>query len=134
MNQKKLKVAMLEDDSDDRYLTNDVVAGLPLDLQIDFYANSNALFTGLQHNRPHLVLVDFNAAPENGLQVLKHLKSTGGLQSLPVVILSDSDLPKYREACYAAGASAYVVKPSSLAETKEKIATFFTYWTQVAAY
>ena len=123
---------MLEDDSDDRLLTNEVLASLKVHLQIDFFSDSESLFHSLSRKRPNLILVDFNSAPENGLQVLKRLKSNKSLQNIPVSILSDSNLSKYREECYSEGASSFITKPTSLNETRKKITAFFTYWMEVA--
>ena len=123
---------MLEDDSDDRLITNEVLSYLDINLQIDFFITSDSLFQSLLNKRPNLVLVDFNSTPENGLQVLRRIKSQMGLQGIPVVILSDSDLPKYREECYTEGASSFITKPRSVEETRKKITTFFTYWMDVA--
>ena len=123
---------MLEDDSDDRYLTREVLDDLDFDLTIDFFSNSNDLFAGLQNTKPDLILVDYNSTPQNGIEVLRKLKASDNLRSVPVVVLSDSSLPKYKTECYTEGASGFVIKPSSMEETKKKINLFFTYWTEVA--
>lgn len=123
---------MLEDDSDDRYLTQDVLGNLAMDVEIDFYSNSHDVFSSLQKTKPNLILVDYNSTPENGIQVLKELKANDAYRSIPVIILTDSDHPKYCKECYAEGASSVVIKPRSLQETTAKIKTFFTYWADVA--
>jgi CheY-like chemotaxis protein len=132
MLQRTLHVAMLEDDSDDRLLTNEILSDLNFDLHIDFFTTSENLIQSLLQKQPNLVLVDFNSTPENGLQVLRRIKSQQDLQGLPVVILSDSDLPQYRTECYTHGASSFITKPKSLDETRKKIRTFFSYWLEVA--
>jgi CheY-like chemotaxis protein len=132
MGQKKLRIAMLEDDSDDRYLTSEVVNDLGFDLQIAFFSNSNELLAGLETARPDLILVDYNSTPQNGIEVLRILKANAHLAAIPLVILSDSKLAKYKTECYRAGANGFVIKPASLLETRKKIRSFFTYWTEVA--
>ena len=132
MLKQELHVAMLEDDSDDRLLTKEVLADLDFKLKIDFYSSSEELFQSINSVQPHLILVDYNSTPQNGLEVLKRLKSTEAYRHIPIVILSDSQLSKYRKECYAAGANSFVIKPTSLAETKQKIKSFFAYWTEVA--
>ncbi|HYO22946.1 MAG TPA: response regulator [Flavisolibacter sp.] len=132
MLQKELRVAMLEDDSDDRYLTEEVLNESGFDIKIEFYSRSHDLFAALATRKPNLILIDFNSAPENGVQVLQRLKESTELRHLPVIILSDSNVPKYREQCYAAGAATYAIKPKSLVETRQKISAFFSYWIEVA--
>ena len=132
MQEQTLHVIMLEDDSDDRLITNDVLSEANVELDIDFYSNSDSLFQALSHKIPNVILVDFNSTPENGLQVLKRLKQNIDLQHIPVIILSDSNLSHYRNACYREGASSFITKPSTLEETRKKITTFFSYWKEVA--
>jgi len=129
----QLYIAMLEDDSDDRYLTNEILTEIGFDITIRFFSNSDELLKALSLSvKPQLILVDFNSSPENGIQVLKKIKSTEHLREIPVVILSDSELPRYKKECYAAGANSFVTKPKTITETKQKISSFFTYWMQVA--
>jgi CheY-like chemotaxis protein len=127
------QVLMLEDDSDDRYLVREVLADLGIDVPVRFFTESHELFEFLSRaEKPSLILVDYNAVPDNGIEVLKKLKNEEAYREIPVAILSDSDLPKYRSECYALGASTFIKKPDTLEATKEKIGTFFKYWFEVA--
>ncbi len=124
---------MLEDDSDDRYLVREVLADLGIDVPVRFFTESHELFEFLgRAEKPSLILVDYNAVPDNGIEVLKKLKNDESYREIPVAILSDSDLAKYRGECYALGASTFIKKPDTLEATKEKIGTFFKYWFEVA--
>ena len=129
---KDLQVAMLEDDSDDRYLTEETLGSLGFKFQIRFYTRSDELFASLQQTKPNLLLVDYNSTPENAVGVLRRLKLNEAYRSIPVVVLCDSHHPKYHAECYAEGASSVVIKPRTLEETKKKIKSFFTYWMEVA--
>ena len=64
MANKKLKVAILEDDSDDHYLTSETLAELDFDVHVDFFTNSNDFFQTIIQAKPGLVLVDYNSTPE----------------------------------------------------------------------
>ena len=126
-------VYMLEDDIDDRYLTEEILKESGVKIPIRHFQNSNALFAALDEGElPSLILVDYNIAPENGLTVVKKLKSHPPFSGVPVVILSDNDLPHYKNECYALGASSFIKKPSTLEGTRRKITSFFTYWLEVA--
>ena len=125
-------VLMLEGDGDDRYITQQTISELKIDIPISFAPNSTEFFNILQpENKPSLILVDYNSAPENGLEVLKKLKSTAAFSDIPVVILSDSDHPKYKNACYKFGASSFIKKPDTADATNKKINSFFSYWLDV---
>ena len=60
--------------------------------------------------RPQLVLLDFHMPGLDGLGVLQAL-AAAGLQ-LAVVVLSNAAGPQERDACLAAGARAFLAKPS----------------------
>jgi CheY-like chemotaxis protein len=126
-------VLMLEDDTDDRYITSETLSELGINIEIKFFSNSNEVFKFLStSDKPVLMLIDFNATPENGIEVLKKLKSNEQYKEIPVVILSDNNIPQYRTKAYANGAASFIKKPDTHQQTREKIETFFRYWFEVA--
>ena len=126
------QMVLLDEDKDDWMLVQDSIKELGLDVSIQFISNSEELFHYLREgNRPAFILVDFNALPDNGLEVLKKLKSNINWKEIPVCILSENREEKYKQECYRLGASAFILKPSTHAETLTKIETFFRYWTDV---
>lgn len=124
-------VLMLEGDGDDRYITQQTISELGIDITLEFSSNSDEFFNFLSEEKPALILIDYNSVPENGLEVLKNLKSNSNYNDIPVVILSDSNLPKYKNECYQHGASSFIKKPDTSEATNKKIASFFNYWFQV---
>jgi CheY-like chemotaxis protein len=125
-------VLMLEGDGDDRYITQQTLSELNIDISIKFLSDSTQFFAFLSGaGKPALILVNYNSTPDNGFDVLKKLKSDPKLCDIPVVILSDSYLPKYKNECYKYGASSFIKKPDTLEATNKKIASFFTYWFDV---
>ena len=124
---------IVEDDSDDRYLTEETLSALNINVPVRFLSGSSELFEMLASaDEPSLILVDYNIAPDNGLAVLKELKQHEVYSKYPVVILSDTDLPRYKDECYQHGASSFIKKPNTLEGTHQKIGTFFKYWIEVA--
>jgi CheY-like chemotaxis protein len=92
---------MLEGDGDDRYITQQTLSKFQIDIPIKFLSNSIEFFNFLsQSNEPVSILVDYNSVPESGLGVLKKLKSNSVRSDVPVVILSDSDYPRYKNERY----------------------------------
>lgn len=132
MRQAKPFILMLEDDTDDRYITESVLAESGIDVSIKYFCNSEVLFQFLSSSeRPSLILVDYNSTPENGLEILKKIKSKEEYKAIPVIILTDSTVQKYVHQCYAHGASSVIKKPETIERTKSKINTFFRYWFEV---
>ena len=125
-------VLMLEDDSDDQSLVRETLSELKMDIQIKYFSSSTDLFAFLSSaEKPSLILLDYNTTPDNGIDVLKKLKSNKEFSKIPTVILSDNDMPLYRNECYANGASSFIKKPDTLEATHQKIGTFFKYWFEV---
>jgi CheY-like chemotaxis protein len=125
-------VLMLEGDGDDRYITEQTLSELDISVSMQFSSNSAEFFTFLSEERkPALILINYNSVPENGIQVLKRLKENPNYNDIPVVILSDSNLDKYRNECYRYGASSFIKKPDTAKATNQKIASFFNYWFNV---
>ena len=123
---------MLEGDSDDRYITEQTLSELDINIPVKFISNSTEFFKFLSpSNKPVLILIDYNSAPDNGMEVLKKLKSDNAYNDIPVVILSDSDHPRYKNECYQNGASSFIKKPATAVATNKKIASFFNYWLTV---
>ena len=125
-------VLMLEGDGDDRYITEQTLSELDIDIPIRFFFFFFDLFNFLSgEEKPSLVLIDYNSTPDNGIVVLKKLKADFRLNDIPVIILSDSDHPKYKNECYRHGASSFIKKPDTAEATNKKIAAFFHYWFDV---
>ena len=126
-------VYMLEDDSDDRFITKSTIEELNLPIEVIFFSKSDEFIEFLSTaNKSSLILIDYNCNPDNGVSVLKRIKQMEIHKGTPLMILSDSSVSKYKHECYALGASSFIQKPSRLKRTKEVIELFFTYWFTIA--
>ncbi len=84
-----------------------------------------------EHRRPDLVLLDLNLPRKDGRQVLIELKADPQLRSIPVVALTTSSARSDIEACYNAGANAYVTKPLDFVEFVNALAALRIFWFSV---
>jgi CheY-like chemotaxis protein len=123
---------MLENDMDDRYFTQSALEELGLDVSIRFIADVAELNHSLITHKPSLVLLSSNTYPRTGIQVLNWFKTDTQLSHIPVVVLSEDLIDDHVREYYRAGANSVVKKPSTMALTKQKIQTFFSYWFGVA--
>ena len=80
---------------------------------------------------PRLVIVDIHAPKVGGLDVLRELKHDVRTSSIPVVMLTSSNLLRDVTAGYALGANSYVQKPVDFAEFRETVRLLGTYWLTV---
>ena len=82
---------------------------------------------------PGLILLDLNLPGVNGREILKQVKSSDQLKSIPVIIFTTSDSEKDINECYLQGANSYVTKPVDLDKFREVIDTIKSYWLQTVA-
>lgn len=80
---------------------------------------------------PDLILLDLNMPHMDGLDVLDALKSNPELRNIPVIMLTTSAEDSDISACYAHGATAYVVKPLDLTQFRDTLDSIVHFWTDV---
>ncbi len=68
-----------------------------------------------------LVLLDLNMPKVTGKEVLEKIKSDSDLESIPVIIVTNSDYKKDMIECYQLGANGYLQKPADF----KKLVDFF---------
>jgi CheY-like chemotaxis protein len=61
--------------------------------------------------RPDVILMDLQLPRLNGFAVVRFLRQTETLRSVPVIVVSAHDPAKHRNLALAAGCNAYVQKP-----------------------
>jgi CheY-like chemotaxis protein len=81
--------------------------------------------------RPDLILLDINLPRMNGREFLQQIKQDPDLRSIPVVILTTSDVERDIFAGYDLGAAGYVVKPIDLDQFIKTIQGISDYWVTV---
>jgi CheY-like chemotaxis protein len=77
---------------------------------------------------PHLILLDLKMPVMDGFDVLKWIRSTPAVSSIPVVVLTSSGNDKDKSRAAALGANGYLVKPGRPDKMHELITVFKEYW------
>lgn len=120
---------MIENDPDDRYLTEEVFRLNGFDVEIDFiYSTELHAYIGNPLNKPRLILLNLNARPHEGADCIQYIRNTEGHQLTPLIVLSDSVRPDEVQKCYSLGANSFIKKPDDYTGTLFKIKTFVNYW------
>lgn len=81
--------------------------------------------------RPDLMLLDLNMPRKDGRQVLEEMRADDDLRSIPVVVLTTSDVDRDVAASYSLGANSYVTKPMDVDEFCAVIRGIENYWFSV---
>lgn len=123
---------MIEDDLDDRYITETYFAQVGHKVQIDFFEGSGDVIgylSSLESSQlPDLIILD---PGKRGFESLEQLKTHEQFKVIPIVVVSElTPATKVKEA-YRLGANSFIEKPSTHALTSEKIGTFAKYWFEV---
>jgi two-component system, chemotaxis family, chemotaxis protein CheY len=72
-----------------------------------------AALQALPHGRFELVITDVNMPDINGLELIRFVRQSPGLASLPLIVISTEGRPRDRERCLKLGADEYLAKPFS---------------------
>lgn len=79
-------------------------------------------------NMPKLVLLDLKLPHVHGHEVLKQVKENEKTHSIPVVILTSSDLDYDITKGYKLGVNSYIQKPTEFEQFQETVETIGRYW------
>jgi CheY-like chemotaxis protein len=80
---------------------------------------------------PAVILLDLKLPKVDGLEVLRTVRETPGLSSIPVVMLTSSQEESDLISAYSLGANAYVVKPVSFPDFVAAISKIGVFWAVV---
>lgn len=86
-------------------------------------AGSSALDPG-----PQLILLDIHLPGSSGIEILKTIKESEELKTIPVVMLTTSASQADIVRAYENHANSYIVKPVGCEEFKQLIAVLCQYW------
>ena len=81
--------------------------------------------------RPDLILLDLNLPKKDGREVLKEIKESVELRSIPVVILSTSASQADVLRSYQLHANCYITKPVGLAGFRQIVKSIDSFWLTV---
>lgn len=135
--EKRYSILMLEDDHDDRHITESFFSERGYEIDIQFLDESDQLISyledaAIQGSLPNMILIDLNMPRKNGYEVLKEVKSHSQFHVIPVIIVSGTAFPADVKECYRLGANSFVKKPFTDQLTQKKIETFANYWFEVS--
>ncbi|HEY0821190.1 MAG TPA: response regulator [Rhizobacter sp.] len=92
------------------------------------YLNREGGYADRAEGNPAVILLDLKLPKVNGLEVLKSVRATDGLRSVPVVMLTSSHEESDVLRSYELGVNAYVVKPVEFKQFVAAIADLGVFW------
>jgi CheY-like chemotaxis protein len=95
------------------------------------YLYRRAPFADRATDQPDVVLLDVKMPRVDGLEVLRQIKSSPQLKTIPVVMMTSSRLEQDLMRSYQLGVNAYVVKPVHFLEFVEAVKLASAFWVGV---
>jgi two-component system response regulator len=105
-------ILIIDDSEDDILLTKRVLVKIGRTIKTDTALSGDAGLALLRRGAvlPSLILLDLKMPKLDGIEVLRKIRDDERLRSIPVVIITHSDLESDREASYKAGANSFLHK------------------------
>jgi CheY-like chemotaxis protein len=129
-------ILLVEDDDVDvmtvRRALKELGAPNPLDLVCDG-EQALAFLRDADNARPGLILLDLNMPRMNGVEFLVEMRKDPALRSIPVVVLTTSQLESDRFASFGNCVAGYMVKPVDYPQFVQTMRVIRDYWTASAS-
>jgi CheY-like chemotaxis protein len=121
---RKLTVLLAEDDSADCLLFEEVLAELPVSVNLFTVTNGEQLLAWLNKNGnklPDVLFLDLNMPRKNGFAALGEIKRSATLQDLPVIIFTTANDRERIRQVYKDAALYYIRKPNKFSDLKKLV-------------
>ena len=130
---KKLDILCIEDNEDFCFFMSKAIESMELSLAYDIIMEGEQAIAVLKEEseqfvKPKIILLDLNLHDISGMEILKSIKESNKLSSIPVIILSTSDNPQDVAQALYLGANAFVSKPASFAKLKSFVEDCCNFW------
>jgi CheY-like chemotaxis protein len=134
-----LEILLVEDNPGDVRLVRECLKGSRLSLRIQEVTDGVEALEFLRRqgryaheSRPDLILLDLNLPRKDGREVLAEIKRHPDLKTIPVVILTSSEVESDVAACYERQANGYVTKPMTLDGFQAVVRSIENFWLATA--
>jgi CheY-like chemotaxis protein len=134
----ELQILLVEDDDDHAEIvarglaTNRVLNQIPRvadgEAALDYVFRRARYADPALSPRPNVILLDLRLPRVDGLEVLRTIKESPELRSIPVVVLTTSEAERDVTAAYDHHANSYLVKPVEFGKFTEMMNTLGFYW------
>jgi CheY-like chemotaxis protein len=120
-----INIVVADDDNDDQFFLEEAFSDLSVPgYRITFFHNGRDIMDYLSVITspallPDAMILDLNMPYVDGLTILRRIKSSELLKTIPVYILTTSTSPDHREQCCLAGCTDYFIKPAKMEGLKK---------------
>jgi two-component system, chemotaxis family, response regulator Rcp1 len=137
-NGQPIFVLLVDDSPGDVRLTREALKGAKIHVDLAVAQDGTEAMTFLMRQgehamalRPDLILLDLNLPKKDGREVLKEIKESPTLKSIPVVILTTSASDADIRRSYMLHANCYITKPVDLDGFLTVVKSIDSFWLSV---
>jgi two-component system cell cycle response regulator DivK len=113
------RILYVEDNFENRLFVRRVLESMGLEM-IEAHDGLQGI-DAAQTEQPDLILMDVGLPGIDGLETTTRMRAIASIQSIPIIALTANAMKGDRERCLAAGCDAYLQKPISVNELREKV-------------
>lgn len=109
------KILYVDDDADDRLFFSDAIHEIDEKIECTEAVNGEDALQYLIGTSilPDILFLDINMPKMNGFELMQRLNADSLLQTIPVIVISTSNIQSDRERLLSLGVDDFIVKPSS---------------------
>jgi DNA-binding response OmpR family regulator len=113
---RKLRILLVEDDSDDVQLLQEAMFENKIDCEMDVVMEGDKVMPHLTSltELPDIIVIDFNLPKIHGKDLLVAIRSAAAFSSIPIVVLTTSAAPHDIRFAHEHGADKFITKPSTI--------------------
>ena len=134
-NPKYVEILLLEDEPSDAYLVKMALREGKVLANLHHVVDGREGLNFLMQNekypaapRPDLIFLDLNMPRMNGHEFLAAIKAEPRFKSIPVIVLTTSDVETDIVSAYQLGATSYITKPVDMPQFIKAIQQLGEYW------
>jgi CheY-like chemotaxis protein len=101
---------------------------------IDYLRGSGKYANRTEYPLPDLVLLDLKMPKIDGFQTLEWIRHQSGIRSIPVVVLTSSEMLRDVNRAYSLGANSFLVKPTDFQNSVELARVLREYWVKTVKF
>ena len=105
------RTLLVEDDPVFRGMVADLLYGEFPGILVDEAGDASAALSKVQISPPDVIFMDIQLPGKNGLVLTRTIKKLSS--GIVIIIVSNHDLPEYRQAAFRQGADCYILKGSA---------------------
>lgn len=110
----------------EKNLANDVIVAEDGEEALDYLYKRSKFVNEI--GLPAIILLDIKMPKVNGLEVLKHIRSSPNFKYIPIIMVTSSREERDLIESYKLGANSYVVKPVDINQFIDAIKVLGYYW------